>query len=154
MFRAISTVRAQLRPLPQTLTLSPIPSPFALPLDSPHSVPPNPSISILSSPFTSTPPRLRQGDDDSSSSDWSPKLFVVQPRLRPATALQAKLDEALNLANSLEEQRDVSYGTEFFKKELPGHVVVQNPAARSTHAGRSPKFSSFLCTRHYKLRLG
>ncbi|KAF4351816.1 hypothetical protein F8388_005094 [Cannabis sativa] len=35
-----------------------------------------------------------------------PKLFVVQPRMRPDSMLQAKLNEALCLANSLEEQRD------------------------------------------------
>ncbi|MFS7965987.1 hypothetical protein Hanom_Chr09g00768551 [Helianthus anomalus] len=40
--------------------------------------------------------------------------------------LKIKLNEALNLPNSLEEQRDGDYGTQFNEKELPPHVVVQN----------------------------
>lgn len=60
-----------------------------------------------------------------------PQLFVVQPRLRPDTILQPKLNEALCLANSLEEQREGLFDTDFFDKGLPPHVVVQNPAARS-----------------------
>lgn len=60
-----------------------------------------------------------------------PRLFVVQPRLRPDAALHAKLNEAICLANSLEEQRDGFFHTDFFEKAVPPHVVVQNPAARS-----------------------
>lgn len=61
---------------------------------------------------------------------------MVQPRLRPEAALEIKLQEALNLANSLEEQRDGYFETEFCKKDLPQHVVVQNPAAcKSLNAG-------------------
>ncbi|CAN6450311.1 unnamed protein product [Victoria cruziana] len=63
-----------------------------------------------------------------------PKLFVVQPRLRPDILLKAKLDEALNLANSLEEQRDGVFAVEFGEKKAPPHLVVQNPAARSLKA--------------------
>ncbi|KAM6564092.1 hypothetical protein CsatB_024090 [Cannabis sativa] len=59
-----------------------------------------------------------------------PKLFVVQPRMRPDSMLQAKLNEALCLANSLEEQRDGYFDTDFFDKEIPSHIVVQNPSAR------------------------
>ncbi|KAF4402099.1 hypothetical protein G4B88_017611 [Cannabis sativa] len=68
-----------------------------------------------------------------------PKLFVVQPRMRPDSMLQAKLNEALCLANSLEEQRDGYFDTDFFDKEIPSHIVVQNPSARGhkTRAGRS-----------------
>ncbi|GMI76871.1 hypothetical protein like AT3G49725 [Hibiscus trionum] len=61
-----------------------------------------------------------------------PHLFVVQPRLRPATFLQAKLNEALCLANSLEEQRDGYFDSDFFDKDLPPHVVVQNPSLKSS----------------------
>ena len=66
-----------------------------------------------------------------------PKLFVVQPRLRPDTFLQAKLNEALCLANSLEEQRDGYFDIDFFDKETPSYIVVQNPSARGhkTRAG-------------------
>ncbi|XP_071693728.1 GTP-binding protein At3g49725, chloroplastic-like [Rutidosis leptorrhynchoides] len=50
------------------------------------------------------------------------------------SVLKPKLDEALNLANSLEEQRDGFYDSDFSKKELPPHLVVQNPASRITRA--------------------
>ncbi|KAK4367874.1 hypothetical protein RND71_011666 [Anisodus tanguticus] len=70
------------------------------------------------------------GDDPNSP----PRLFVVQPRFRPDSILKPKLNEALNLANSLEEQRDGFYDTEFLDKQMPPHLVVQNPAARSTRA--------------------
>ncbi|PON32392.1 GTPase [Parasponia andersonii] len=59
-----------------------------------------------------------------------PRLFVVQPRLRPDAFLQAKLNEALCLANSLEEQRDGYFDIDFFDKEIPSHIVVQNPSVR------------------------
>lgn len=67
----------------------------------------------------------------------APKLFVVQPRLRPEPVLQSKLEEALNLANSLEQPRDGFYEEEFETKGSPPHLVVQNPAIRSVraHAG-------------------
>lgn len=60
--------------------------------------------------------------------------MVVQPRLRPEPVLKAKLDEALSLANSLEEQRDGFFDTELWEKELPPHLIVQNPVGRSRHA--------------------
>ncbi|WCJ32087.1 GTP-binding protein HflX [Euphorbia peplus] len=63
-----------------------------------------------------------------------PQLFVVQPRLRPDTFLQAKLNEALCLANSLEEQRDGYFHSDFFHKPLPPHLLVQNPVFRSSKA--------------------
>lgn len=102
-----------------------------------------PPFSTLSSPFSSSQIlRRRHQDDNFNDNDeynrdpkGSPKLFVVQPRLRPEPVLQVKLEEALNLANSLEEQRDGYYETEFSEKELPPHVVVQNPTARSPRAG-------------------
>lgn len=92
-----------------------------------------------------------KGDSDSESDDRkgsglsllgsdpsrAPKLFVVQPKHRPEPVLQSKLEEALNLANSLEQPRDGFYEEEFESKGLPPHLVVQNPAIRSTraHAG-------------------
>ncbi|KAI9089374.1 hypothetical protein K1719_029653 [Acacia pycnantha] len=63
-----------------------------------------------------------------------PNLFVVQPRLRPDKYLQAKLNEALCLANSLEEQRDGCFDTDFFDKALPPHIIVQNPSMKGRKA--------------------
>ncbi|ESW13482.1 hypothetical protein PHAVU_008G200200 [Phaseolus vulgaris] len=60
-----------------------------------------------------------------------PKLLVVQPRVRPDKLLQAKLNEALCLANSLEDQRDGYFLTDFFDKPLPPHVLVQNRVPRA-----------------------
>ncbi|CAK7339705.1 unnamed protein product [Dovyalis caffra] len=71
-----------------------------------------------------------------------PRLFVVQPRLRPDTLLQAKLNEALSLANSLEEQRDGYFHTDFFDKPLPPHILVQNPIFRSSTARSDTYFGS------------
>ncbi|KAI3969997.1 hypothetical protein MKW92_041649 [Papaver armeniacum] len=73
------------------------------------------------------------GYSDSKESKGPPKLFVVQPRVRPDAVLNSKLSEALNLAQSLEEQqRDGDFGTESGNKEVPPHVIVQNPASRAT----------------------
>lgn len=89
----------------------------------------------LSSPFSHLPTRQRHrgvnSEEDNRDPDCPPKLFVVQPRLRPDTLLNSKLAEALNLANSLEDERE---GISYTDKELPSHVVVQNPAARSPRA--------------------
>lgn len=81
--------------------------------------------------------RHRESKSDESNTDPNtpPRLFVVQPKIRPDSVLKLKLEEALNLANSLEEQRDGFYATEFSDKDLPSHLVVQNPAARTTRAG-------------------
>ncbi|CAK9184119.1 unnamed protein product [Ilex paraguariensis] len=146
MLRTCSSIRAELRSLSQTLTYLPqvqssLPSTFKVTISPSHSIRENPSspiIPLLSSPFSHSRPLHRRQDDydeDSNRDPTSPpKLFVVQPRLRPDTLLQAKLNEGLNLANSLEEQRDGFYDTEFSEKELPPHVIVQNPAARSPRA--------------------
>ncbi|KAA3474066.1 GTP-binding protein chloroplastic-like [Gossypium australe] len=97
---------------------------------------PSSPFSFLSSSYST----LIKGSEDNQSTSGSvfsrdpsdpPRLFVVQPRLRPATFLQAKLNEALCLANSLEEQRDGYFHSDFFDKELPPHVVVQNPSLKS-----------------------
>ncbi|KAL5707204.1 hypothetical protein ACHQM5_025283 [Ranunculus cassubicifolius] len=61
-----------------------------------------------------------------------PKLFVVQPRYRFEHVLKAKLSEALNLANSLEEQRDGYFMGDINDKGLPKHIVVQNPGVGSS----------------------
>lgn len=149
MFRTISHLRSSLPPkisLPQALrhfslfSISPPPTPT----QSNH-LPVNPSPSTplslfhsLSSPCSSL---LLQKHQDGSEDDFNtdpkspPRLFVVQPRFRPDSILNPKLDEALNLANSLEEQRDGFYDTEFLNKQMPPHLVVQNPAARSIRAG-------------------
>lgn len=144
MFRTISLLRTRLRSLSQTLTSLPQSS-FSRPNLSPFKVhvgssPSNillPSVFIFSSPFSRSPSRQKKEDEHNDVSlfgrdpNTPPKLFVVQPRIRPDTRLQAKLSEALNLANSLEEQRDGFFDTELCDKEFPPHVVVQNPAARS-----------------------
>ncbi|XP_058188001.1 GTP-binding protein At3g49725, chloroplastic [Rhododendron vialii] len=132
MFRLISPhIRAPLRSLPQALT-----PPFKLPVNPPYSAPPNPSFSTLPSPFSHSPPLLLQRREDAAAAadEFNRRLLVVQPRLRPEPVLRAKLDEALSLANSLEEQRDGFFDTELWEKELPPHVVVQNPVARSRRA--------------------
>ena len=73
-----------------------------------------------------------------------PKLFVVQPRLRPESLLQSKLSEALNLANSLEQRREGFYAEEFREKKVPPHIIVQNPLIRSLKARAGEKsFSLF-----------
>ncbi|XP_073141653.1 GTP-binding protein At3g49725, chloroplastic isoform X2 [Henckelia pumila] len=109
----------------------------------------SPAINLLTSIPSRFPPlfscfsnssilqsRQHDGDGDEFNSDPGapPRLFVVQPRLRPQNFLKAKLEEALNLANSLEQQRDGFYQTEFLDKEIPPHLVVQNPAAKSPRA--------------------
>ncbi|GMH25191.1 hypothetical protein Nepgr_027034 [Nepenthes gracilis] len=101
--------------------------------------PSNPSIWIFYSPFTHTPSFRRYEDECNRDPDSPPKLFVVQPRVRPEKILQAKLNEALNLANSLEVQRDGYFKTEFSEKKLPPHVVVHDPLSRS-RKGRADKY--------------
>lgn len=109
------------------------------------SSPPSSSFTfrVLSSPFSSkrhTPKASEEEEPPPKDSvllypkdpSSTPKLFLVQPRLAPPKFLQAKLNEALCLANSLEEQRYGYFESDFFDKELPSHVVVQNPVARSS----------------------
>ncbi|WJX59294.1 hypothetical protein P8452_44633 [Trifolium repens] len=73
------------------------------------------------------------------TSDPGPKLLVVQPRLRSEKLLQAKLNEALCLANSLEDQRDGYFHTDFFDKPLPPHLLVQNPSLK----GHKPRADTY-----------
>ncbi|KAG6394283.1 hypothetical protein SASPL_144867 [Salvia splendens] len=73
-------------------------------------------------------------DETYRDPDAPPRLFVVQPRIRPQTHLKAKLEEALSLANSLEQQRDEFSAMESPDNEMPPHLVVQNPAAKSPRA--------------------
>ncbi|GAU22162.1 hypothetical protein TSUD_251900 [Trifolium subterraneum] len=74
-----------------------------------------------------------------ATSDPGPKLLVVQPRLRSEKLLQAKLNEALCLANSLEDQRDGYFHTDFFDKPLPPHILVQNPSLK----GHKPRADTY-----------
>ncbi|XP_047315472.1 GTP-binding protein At3g49725, chloroplastic [Impatiens glandulifera] len=96
------------------------------------------SIAAVKSPFSQSLPLQksegRHPDEVNREPTAPPRLLVVQPRLRPDNVLHSKLAEALNLANSLEEQRDGFFDTQLSEKQLPHHVVVQNPAARLTHA--------------------
>ncbi|KAJ0253720.1 GTP-binding protein [Hirschfeldia incana] len=104
---------------------------------------PSTTIRLLSSPFSSKRHAPKASEEEAPGPKESvllypkdpsstPKLFLVQPRLTPPKFLQAKLNEALCLANSLEEQRYGYFESDFFDKELPSHVVVQNPIARSS----------------------
>nr|XP_043606097.1 GTP-binding protein At3g49725, chloroplastic [Erigeron canadensis] len=77
---------------------------------------------------------LQNTDDFIKDSDSPPRLLVVQPRFRPDSLLKTKLDEALNLANSLQQQRDDGHYFKSTNRELPPHIVVQNPAYRITRA--------------------
>lgn len=124
MLIAISVVkRTQLRSITQTLTFP---------------------ISLHSYSYSSSKRQTKDNKDKDDlhdvvtlfnrDPDDPPRLFLVQPRLNPPTFLQAKLNEALCLANSLEEQRDGYFDTDFFDKELPPHVVVQNPSLKSGKA--------------------
>nr|CAD1837321.1 unnamed protein product [Ananas comosus var. bracteatus] len=119
------------------------------PLPSPA---PSPSPLLAHSSFSTSSRRRKrkEGDEEDDDGDRGggglglfvlgrdptrpPRLFVVQPRLRPDALLDSKLAEALNLANSLEEPRDGFYDSDFASKDLPPHLVVQNPAARSARA--------------------
>ncbi|ONK60197.1 uncharacterized protein A4U43_C08F15420 [Asparagus officinalis] len=112
--------------------------------------PPPISLRPISFPFSSRSRRRQnittdgghadKADSSSSSSlfnsdpEGPPRLFVVQPRLRPELYLHSKLSEALNLANSLEEQRDGFYAEDSASKEVPPHLVVQDPSSRSLRA--------------------
>lgn len=105
----------------------------------------NPRITLSQFPpsfcyFSNSPVLQRKQVDQNDDGferdpDAPPRLFVVQPRIRPETSLKAKLEEALNLANSLEQQRDGNYATEFLDKEMPPHLVVQNPLMKTPRAG-------------------
>lgn len=106
------------------------------------------SIRIFTSPYSSSKQKKEKEKEEEGSDvvslfnrdpDSPPQLFVVQPRLRPDTYLQAKLNEALCLANSLEEQRDGYFLSDFFDKSLPPHILVQNPAAKS----RKPRADTY-----------
>ncbi|CAL8164602.1 unnamed protein product [Prunus armeniaca] len=126
MLRTISLSRSTLRSFSQTRTHL-CSNPKQTP--SPRSIP---SI-LISYSFYSTSSKQEKEDKNDVASVFNrdptvpPKLFVVQPRLRPDNYLQAKLNEALCLANSLEEQRDGYFDVDFFDKEIPPHIVVQNP---------------------------
>ncbi|CAI8586728.1 unnamed protein product [Vicia faba] len=100
------------------------------------------SRKTLSSPpskWRIQPPPSLYSTASSDPRDAPPKLLVVQPRLRSEKLLQAKLNEALCLANSLEDQRDGYFHTDFFDKPLPPHVLVQNPSLK----GHKPRADTY-----------
>ncbi|KAE8010410.1 hypothetical protein FH972_006781 [Carpinus fangiana] len=139
MIRAISLSRRSLWSLPQTLTSSLCSNPFQPSPPPPPLYTPQPLFSsptrILTSRFSHSSKQKKEEANDAVSlfnrdPNTPPKLFVVQPRLRPETVLQPKLNEALCLANSLEDQRDGYFHSDFYDKALPSHIVVQNPAAK------------------------
>ncbi|KAK9749616.1 hypothetical protein RND81_02G138500 [Saponaria officinalis] len=99
----------------------------------------NPSSSkTLISPISTTN-FLHKNSNDEHQNDAPPKLMVVQPRFRSISLMQAKLSEAINLANSLDQQRDGSFSTDLSARDLPPHVVVQNPLSGSVK-GRSDTY--------------
>ncbi|XP_011031330.1 PREDICTED: GTP-binding protein At3g49725, chloroplastic [Populus euphratica] len=107
------------------------------------------NTTILSSySYHSSPSNRQRKNENQVDSSFNrdptspPRLFVVQPRLRPDTLLQAKLNEALCLANSLEEQRDGYFDSDFFDKPLPPHILVQNPIFRSSKARADTYFGT------------
>ncbi|KAH7520343.1 hypothetical protein FEM48_Zijuj08G0133900 [Ziziphus jujuba var. spinosa] len=136
MMRAISLSRGPLRHLFQTLTsLCSNPNHFPSPSSLSTSSSTTAWIWVRSAPYSQSSKQDSEERYEAVSifnrdPTSPPRLFVVQPRLRPDTFLQAKLNEALCLANSLEEQRDGYFDIDFFDKEIPPHIVVQNPAIR------------------------
>ncbi|KAK7320451.1 hypothetical protein VNO77_29934 [Canavalia gladiata] len=96
------------------------------------------SRKILRTSLSSAPSKLYSSEGEAARARL-PKLLVVQPRLRSEKLLQAKLNEALCLANSLEEQRDGYFHTDFFDKPLPPHLLVQNPSLK----GRNPRADTY-----------
>ncbi|KAG0484858.1 hypothetical protein HPP92_008937 [Vanilla planifolia] len=113
----------------------------------------SPCVERFSAPFSSTRRRKwgsedgeeaqgeeAQGEEDTVPGVFvfgnklqnPPRLFVVQPRFRPDSVLNSKLSEAVNLAKSLEEKRDGVFQLDLVSKEVPPHLVVQNPAIRSS----------------------
>ncbi|XP_074308885.1 GTP-binding protein At3g49725, chloroplastic [Silene latifolia] len=94
------------------------------------SSPINPLFKTLISPISTTP-SLHQISNNEDNNNSAPKLLVVQPRIRPITLMQSKLSEAINLANSLDQQRDGTFSTDLSKRDVPPHIVVQNPLSGS-----------------------
>ncbi|KAK4490516.1 hypothetical protein RD792_001196 [Penstemon davidsonii] len=113
---------------------------------NPCKIKPPPLVSNFSSSQILQKKQRNDNSDDefNRDPDCPPRLFVVQPRIRPETRLKSKLEEALNLANSLEQQRDGFYATEFLDKETPPHLVVQNPVAKSPHAAGTDAYILFM----------
>ncbi|XXG47838.1 hypothetical protein AAC387_Pa02g2411 [Persea americana] len=104
MFKSISLLQTPFRALPQILVSF-----------STHSLPPisNHISFFFRNPINPISPIASQkklDEDDSSGDDdrfviykdpkSPPRLFIIQSSLRPDTLMQAKLSEALNLANS------------------------------------------------------
>ncbi|PKA54784.1 GTP-binding protein [Apostasia shenzhenica] len=150
MLRAISRLRSPL----QSLSHSHLPALWSTSLKLLPTPPPPPPPPLLrtpwAAPFSSSRKRKGGGEEREESKEEEdavpgvfifgrdpqrpPRLFVVQPRLRPDSVLDSKLSEALNLAKSLEEHREGFFQEDFASKEVPPHTVVQNPAGRSAKA--------------------
>ncbi|KAF3439100.1 hypothetical protein FNV43_RR17375 [Rhamnella rubrinervis] len=149
MLRTVSLSRATLRPPCQTLTsLCSNPthprSSSSCTSSTTSTTLPSTSNWVPSAPYSQSSKKDNEDPYEAVSicnrdPTSPPKLFVVQPRLRPDNYLQAKLNEALCLANSLEEQRDGYFDIDFFDKEIPPHIVVQNPGARG-HKARADTY--------------
>ncbi|KAL2906534.1 hypothetical protein RDABS01_005244 [Bienertia sinuspersici] len=134
--RGISFFRSQLKRLSLLQSNHHFSHPF---FSSSPSIPSsNPSLKTPFCTFSRTAVLCRNPieEDPNRGPEGPPKLLVVQPRVRPNAHLQTKLNEALNLANSLEEQRDGCFSTDLSEQESPPHVVVQNPLSGSVK-GRS-----------------
>lgn len=145
MLRTISSTRTSLKSLSQALA-----SPFRLLSSSSYS-------RSSSNHASNSSDKDKDERNDvvaifNRDPDDPPRLFLVQPRLTPPVFLQAKLNEALCLANSLEEQRDGYFDTDFFDKDLPPHVVVQNPALKNGKARAGTFFSFFIWCSSFSLR--
>ncbi|XP_024028343.1 GTP-binding protein At3g49725, chloroplastic [Morus notabilis] len=142
MMRAISLSRPSLlSPLFQTLN-------SLLSLSCSGRILPAPPIRVPSAPYSSDSTAY----EDVPGLESLPKLFVVQPRLRPDPILQAKLNEALCLANSLEEQRDGGFGVDYSDKDVPNHIVVQNPSAKG-HKARADTYFGLGTVENVKIQL-
>ncbi|KAF7828590.1 GTP-binding protein [Senna tora] len=140
MLKTISIWRTSLRCFTRTSTcMRSFPSYPSPPLSSTPSKPSPPSNWTPYSPYSLSSKQKKEETHEVVSlfnrdPTSTPNLFVVQPRLRPDKFLQAKLNEALCLANSLEEQRDGYFETDFFDKDLPPHIIVQNPSMKGRKA--------------------
>ena len=114
------------------------------------------SLKIQCSPFTHTPSLCRNSIEEDLNRG-PPKLLVVQPRVRPNAHYKAKLKEAINLANSLDGQRDGYFSTDLSHKDAPPHLVVQNPLSSpgKSRSGTVSYFSWFNFVSHsnYPIRV-
>ncbi|KAL0905290.1 hypothetical protein M5K25_023699 [Dendrobium thyrsiflorum] len=140
MLRIFSRLRPPLCSLSHSLNLAPVfttrvpirtnsPSPFCAPFSSSRKRKGSDEERDVGKEKDDVVPGVFVFGNDPQS---PPRLFVVQPRLRPDSILDLKLSEALNLAKSLEEPRGGFFREDLTPKQIPSHLVVQNPIARSS----------------------